>query len=118
MMSRSVPASAWRRNRGRQLRPLRSVEPGVGDGAVVVLERAADLACADQRDAVELEQDADVVGDVGQGRVQNARELGRTGLAALAQSLEDALAQRVRERLGEIRIERPNPSGIRAGGGH
>ena len=89
------------------------------DGAVVVLERAADLARAHQLDAIELEQDADVVGDVGQGRVEQARELGRTGLAAApAQPLEDALPQRVRERLGEIRIERPIPSGIRAGGRH
>ena len=105
--------------RGRQLRPLLSVEQGVGDGAVVVLERTADLARAHQLDAVELLEDADVVRDVGHRRVEQAGELRRAGLAAPdAQSFEDALAQWVRERLGEIRIEWPIPSGIRAGGRH
>ena len=60
-----------------------------------MLERAADLACAHQLDAIELEQHADVVGNVGQGRVEQARDLGRAGLAVDAQSLEDALPQRV-----------------------
>ena len=50
-----------------------------------------------------------MVGDVGQALVETARELGRAGLAARAQAFEDALAQRVRERLGEIRIERADP---------
>jgi hypothetical protein len=75
-------------------------------------------ACAHQLDAIELEQHADVVGDAGQGRVEQARDLGRAGLAVDAQSLEDALPQRMRQRLGEIGIDRPIPSGIRAGGRH
>lgn len=104
--------------RGRQPRPLLSVEPRVRSGAVVVLECAADLTCAHQLDAIELEEHADVVGNVGQGRVEQARDLGRTGLAVDAKSLEDALPQRVRQGLGEIRIERPIPSGILAGGRH
>ena len=76
---------------GRQLRPLLGVEPGVRDGAVVVLERAAALRRPDQLDALELEEDLDVVGDVGQRRVEQARELGRAGVAAQAQSFEDPL---------------------------
>ena len=87
-------------------------------GAVVVLERATDLACAHQFDAIEREQHADVVGNVGQGRVEQARDLVRGGLAADAQSLEDALPQRVRQRFGEIGIEWSILSGIRAGERH
>ena len=59
-----------------------------------------------------------MVCDVGHGLVEVARELARAGLAASARSFEHALPKWVRERLGEIRIERPIPSGIRAGGGH
>ena len=47
-----------------QARPLLVVEPRLRGGAVVVLERAAALLGAYELDAVELAQDAHVVGNV------------------------------------------------------
>ena len=113
-MSRSVRASVWRLNEAGSCAHWSASSQGwPWRGSSARARR--DLARAHQLDAVELEEDADVVGDVGQALVETARELARAGLAVRAQSFEDALPQRVRQRLGEIRIERPIPSGIRAG---
>ena len=67
---------------GRQARPLLVVEPGLGGGAVVVLERAAALLGAHELDAIELAQDPHVVGNVAERVAELARELVRAADAA------------------------------------
>jgi hypothetical protein len=104
--------------RGRQLRPLLSVGPRMRQGAIVMLECPAVLPRAHELEEAEPFEDADVVGDVPQWRVECARQLLGTRLAAAAQSLEDELSQWVGERLGEIRVERPIAPGVRAGRRH
>ena len=112
-MSRSVRASARRRNEAGSRAHCSASSHGC-DRRGSDVQCPAALPCAHELDEAELVEDAHVVGDVAQWCVERARELRRTRLAARAQSLEDALSQRVRERLGEIRIERPTSPGILA----
>ena len=91
--------------RRRQAGPLLVVEPGLRGGPVVVLERAAALLGAHELDAVELTQDAHVVGNVPQRVAELAREVVRALHPTLVEALQDPLAKRVRERLREALVQ-------------
>ena len=95
---RQRPAERLAPEGRRQAGPLLVVEPRLGRRTVVVLERAATLLGPHQLDAVELAQDPHVVGNVAERIAQLAGEFVGAPDAALVESLEDALAERMGER--------------------
>ena len=84
----------------RQRAPLRVVEVRARGRPVEVLQRAADGLGAHELDAVVVAQHPYVVGDDAERGAELDGEIARAG-DALAQALQDARAQRVRERLGD-----------------
>ena len=70
-----------------------------------MLERAAALLGAHELDAIELAQDAHVVGNVPERIAELARELVGAPDPTLVEALQDALAQRMRQRLRKALIE-------------
>ncbi len=93
-----------RRTEVGQLRPVCVVEVRADQRAIEVLEGAADGGGAHELDRFELRQDLDVVADVPERLAQFLGELRRAG-DALVEGLEDALAERVAERLHQARID-------------
>ena len=84
----------------RQRAPLILVQVGPGGGPVEVLQRAAARLRPDELDAVVVAQHPYVVGDDAERSAQLHGEIARAR-DALAESLQDARAQRMSQGLGD-----------------
>jgi hypothetical protein len=88
------------------LRPLRVVEEGRDDRAVVVLDGTAAWLGAGQLDRPAVSQDSHVMAHRRERLVELARKLHGACVAALHEQLDDPPAQRMREGLDQALVQR------------